>query len=307
MDPPAPTRLPSEIIHRIFKTLDSGFSGCISRKKGLASCSLTCKHWAARLREALFFTLTLRNLEDVTQIISFFGSSISIGRPLSQILRIIFVHINETAQLPWVHYLDKLVITIRQDQRRDLSIRMCLTGDGTSQIYSLPLSTFPRSVPKTHVFTATGSLSLKNVRLRCCADLIRFSRGFPRLRTSELNQVLFLDSAQLPRRLLENTPAHAGLMDVSVCGCGDGLPDSQLALAAAIFPHQYVSLNHRDWNIVSDAILSCHFPHFTTVQFHCARRNESTSQFISLDSSENLACDISSTGEPLLTSPGRSA
>ena len=193
MDPPASTRLPPEIIHRIVDTLGI-FRGTYNDfvtgpKEGLASCSLTCKHWAAVLREALFSRLTLRNLEDVTQIISFFRSSLSIGRPLSQILNLIIVDIIDAAQLPWVHHLDKLAIPIIKNGGGYLNIGMRLTGDKTSQIYPLPFSSFPRSVPKTHVFTATGSLSLKNVRLRCCADLIRFSRGFPRLRTSELNQV----------------------------------------------------------------------------------------------------------------------
>ena len=185
---------------------------------------------------------------------------------------------------------------------------MRLTGDKTSQIYPLPFSSFPRSIPKMHISTI-DFLHLNNMRLRCRADLIRFVRELPTLHICELCQVLFLDSTSLPLRLFEHINAR-GRPDswVSICECGNSLPSSQLSFAAVIFPNRTMMPDHPDWNIVSDAILFFSLPNYTNVDFQVTNDGKCTSQVISLNSSENLACDISSTiCGPSPTSAGRRA
>ena len=67
--------LPSELVHAVLiRTEDFGRNGLI--KRGLASCSLTCKHWAVLIRPMLFMHLTLSSAEDVSRLVAFLNADV---------------------------------------------------------------------------------------------------------------------------------------------------------------------------------------------------------------------------------------
>ena len=276
VDSPLWARVPPEILRLIAIPLCDidGHTQQRSTKQGLASCSLTCKSWAGILRERLFEMLILRNIYDVQQLNLSLDSPTITGRPMIQIIQFIGIDLDGGAQVPWLHHLYELSTRITRGKEgfskdEQFTFEINFTGDKTSERHFLPFESLPRSIPYMH--PPVTQLYLKKLRLRRVTDLVRLIHGFPKLHDCWLDNVCFVETErQLQRQWIPLRRISAQTaVNCIVSGCGDGLPSSQLSLAAVISSSTFriAGFNFNTWSIVSDALLSYWPLHQSTVEF----------------------------------------
>ncbi|EKM52875.1 uncharacterized protein PHACADRAFT_149800 [Phanerochaete carnosa HHB-10118-sp] len=180
------TRLPEEIIHAIVIRLDdreSGYGGTWPYrpkrppKHGLASCSLTCRHWAKIVRPILFYSLTLRTAEDLSQLSAFLGAPDFLGCSLGRcILDLDVVEDRSSPGVPWSH---RFPLIIHQQLRLSSYVTWTMNGtpadnqvQPTSNPLLFPSALLPRTLPMSTM--RLERVSLCNLRLPSARSLISF-------------------------------------------------------------------------------------------------------------------------------------
>lgn len=210
------------------------------KKKGVATFSLVCRHWAHSLRETLFSSLTLRTRNDFVFLLAILDCPIARpGPPLHECIAQLTI-----AQFPdWslgpVNVFRKISKRIKLSCI-ELDVRNCQvsaplpTPDGRRTQDYLPFFSLPRPLPGRLLLPLTD-LRLSNVQLPRQTDLVRLLDSLPTVRNCFLTEVRFVESAAIRRRLLR---PHSRLTHVQLCDCGDGTLGSQLELAAALIASQ---------------------------------------------------------------------
>jgi hypothetical protein len=238
--------LPSELIRSILDQLVARNPGIRLRgsKRGLAACSLTCRHWAEVIRPVIFYSIALREPDDITQLLEFFDSGSSVGPPLSNCIEELGLHVNTTAlvtSMSCIHHYYRLIkripahhavmLTIYNDQPtiaqaiseppRHLEIRGLLKVLSSSLPKTLPGALFPISI-----------LTLSGLRLRSVADLVNAVNGLPSVRNCSCSGLSFTEDATTRRPAIRRSLSK--LVLVSIFRCGDSSLQSQLELCSMI-------------------------------------------------------------------------
>ena len=235
-------------------------------KRGLAACSLTCKHWAVALRPALFVTLVLRCAEDLDLLFSFLNCPMTVGSPLPSLIMKIGVQLDGTPQRPWMHRLHQLSQYLERHSswrcwspvRYDVHI----TGGGSGKLgpYSthlLPFQHLPRPFP--HMHPRVSVLRLKGLHLRRERDLLGLVCSLPELHWCTMTCISFAhmpsSAMTIPGRRF-HLASPEGLF-VEASDCGDCLGGTQLAIASiAFFAPSLLGLNSHDWEILRETVTS---------------------------------------------------
>ena len=172
--------LPPELVHAaLIRLEDFGKNGL--NERGLASCSLTCLHWAVLIRPLLFRHITLRSGEDVSQLVAFLNTDIL--RPaLSYCIRgLILIEDQTSVGPPWGHQLMRLAGRLPRYAVRNWTAKGApAVSDGQPSLARrspLPFSALPRTLPRT-LFRCTvhllACLTLSGLSLRSVQDLANF-------------------------------------------------------------------------------------------------------------------------------------
>ena len=163
--------LPAELVHAIIVRMEDRDADYRPLKRGLASCSLTCRRWAAIIRPALFHQLTLRSAEDVSQLIALLRVPDFMGCALGDCIRWLEV-VDDSASapgtIPWSHQILRL-----DRQLPSVSIALTIEGapaDGLKCSSSLLFSLLPRSLPVSAM--ALSQLTLSDLRLQSVQTLL---------------------------------------------------------------------------------------------------------------------------------------
>jgi hypothetical protein len=237
------TELPSELVGKI---LDQTVAEHLrlpmaDLKRGLSAYSLTCRHWAEVIRPILFNSITLRQPEDIMQLLDFLDSGVSVGPALSRCITSLTLHIRPSAieavgAEPCLHHYCRL----RKRLSALRSTEMSITDDDQSvtpfgrlkgrALLSMLSSSLPRTLPGA-VFPV-GILTLSGLRLRSVADLVHTVDSLRTVRHCSVTGLSFVEDATRPRPLVHRRTARLGTVYVS--GCGDGSVKSQLELCSMI-------------------------------------------------------------------------
>ena len=168
--------LPPELVHAVLIRMeDWGENGLV--KCGLASCSLTCHHWAALIRPLLFKSLTLRSREDVSQLVAFVDSD-SLQPMLSGcISKLNVVEDQVSAKFSWSHQLMRLNGRLPRIGIHHWTVKGApAASDGQRLLErrsSLPFVALPRAFPRS-ILAPVTFLTLSGLSLRSVWDLVRF-------------------------------------------------------------------------------------------------------------------------------------
>ena len=170
--------LPAELIHAVLIRVEEPDDKDETQvlKRGLASCSLTCRHWATSIRPLLFEELTLRSGEDISQLVAFLDAD-SLQPALSSCIR--FINVAEgqaSAGPPWSHQLMRIV------QRTPFASICQWTVEGAPAVADnqhlpvrspLPFAALPRTLPPS-ILRYIQLLTLSGLSLRSLRDLANF-------------------------------------------------------------------------------------------------------------------------------------
>ncbi|GJE95625.1 hypothetical protein PsYK624_118110 [Phanerochaete sordida] len=146
--------IPEEIIRIILGKLCNGYLGdCSEPKRGLASCSQTCRYWARLSRPVLFFCITLRSADDVGSLLEFLDAHDFLGCSIKDCLK--FLHIEEdrtVSIVPWGHQV--MLRLSHKVEALDISWKFKGASILPKQLLSLkhgraslPISILPRTLP----------------------------------------------------------------------------------------------------------------------------------------------------------------
>ena len=217
--PDAPQRyLPDELVHAILIRMEDCDEAYNPDKRGLASCSLTCRRWASLIRPLLFEELTIRNAEDIAQLVAFLDGPDPFRPSLRdriQSLRII--DDRGSSGVPWSHQILRLhrriahlnfVYSTIEKSGADNELP---AGRDSSQ----PLAIIPRTLPGS--IMPLECLTLSHLRLSSVKALTSYVQH---LRTNEieLNAVTFVKE-DVPdiRRRRRHSDSRPQFVTVSHC------------------------------------------------------------------------------------------
>ena len=210
------SHLPPELVHAVLMRMnDWDKNGQI--KCGLASCSQTCRYWAASIRPLLFQSITLCSGEDVSQLVAFLNAD-SLQPALRGCIRHLrVVEDQASAKSPWSHQL--LMRLHRRLTHADIvgwtvkGAPAASDGQDPQALNSrplLPFSTIPRTLPPSlHRVTY---LTLSGLSLRSLRDLARFVGNQITCEMLELDNVTFRE--ETPDEIqLRRVPASRSLLE----------------------------------------------------------------------------------------------
>ncbi|EKM52859.1 uncharacterized protein PHACADRAFT_261515 [Phanerochaete carnosa HHB-10118-sp] len=160
MLPTSKTFLPDELVHAILIRLQDGELWGKQSKRGLALCSLTCRHWAKLIKPMLFGYLTLMCTEDVSQLLAFLCTPDFLHCALRDCAHNLdLVEDRASSSIPWGHH-----VLLRLHQHLPhVFVNWAVKGasaDGRSKLSSLPSGQLPRTLP-------SSSVTLHHVTLSC--------------------------------------------------------------------------------------------------------------------------------------------
>ena len=185
--------LPDELVHAILIRMWDRDKDYKPVKRGLASCSLTCRHWANLIRPLLFDELTIRSAEDVAQLLAFLNGPDTIHPYLRDCIKVLRVIDDRTSSsIPWSHQIFRLHRRMPQIDRIYLTIENSGADDklrpGCNS--TRPFAIIPRTLPGS-IMPELKCLTLSNLRLPSVKALANYVEH---LRTPqiELNAVTFV-------------------------------------------------------------------------------------------------------------------
>ena len=243
--------LPPEIINHIVQSFgDDGV-----HKRGLSTCSLTCRYWAQSIIPILFDHLTLRSAEDVAQLKAFLDAPRRLGISLAEHIHGLAVECSGPQSRPWLHHLwdiskrisgAHLFHYIHIDNvslatvKRELSFHQPTCGSFC----------LPRSLPLV-CYSPIRELHISNLVFNSRADLFKLTDSLPALWQYTCVNITFRRPAFVSYR----RPLPLRSKDfrwVQVAECEDGSLQAQMALATALLePHRRIHLAADIWQILS--------------------------------------------------------
>jgi hypothetical protein len=261
--------LPPEVIRKILDQFVAGyplipFLGKVI-KYGLSSCSLTCRCWAEVIRPILFYSITLRQPDEIMQLLDFLNSHVSVGPALSGCIVWLTLQVKESViqavgVMPYLHHyygLIKRLFALR-------SAEMSITNDGqpvassghlkARALLNMLSSSLPRTLPGTCVFPV-NTLTLSGLQLRSVADLVHTVDSLRTVRSCRVAGLSFAENAMRPRPLVHRRTSR--LEHVYVSGCGDGSVKSQLELCSMIaHAREHLGYDVDTWSSVHTIVLA---------------------------------------------------
>lgn len=217
--------LPPELIRLVVSYLyvrDTGRYGAL--KRGLATCSLTCRYWASILRPLLFENIEIRSRQDAFQLQQFLESLTILKPPLSKCVRFLTLKQSAREVPPWMQ-LYKLAKYFRRGE-----IELTIDAiDGDLLWHAVP-RTLPRSIFAMHV------INLENMKFRQGRDLVRFIHNLPEVWSCTCKAITFQDASPVPpirlprRRPLESVED----LEFDMEGCTELSFETQLTVALAV-------------------------------------------------------------------------
>ena len=144
------TYLPDELVHAIVVRMEDHGKGYTPVKCGLASCSLTCRHWAKLIRPLLFCELTIRSAEDIAQLLAFLNDPDILDHSLRDCIRFLHVINDQTSSsILWSHQISRLHRRIPHLDYMNLTIEKSGADDElpAGRDSSQPLAIIPRTLP----------------------------------------------------------------------------------------------------------------------------------------------------------------
>jgi hypothetical protein len=235
-------KLPPELIYNILNHVVSRnpFLKLWSYdKQGLSACSLTCRHWAGVIRPALFSTIVLRQPGDISKLLEFLDSEISVGPALSNCIENLTLEVEPTVlvrAVPCLQHYCKLVKRLYVLAR--LHINNCqspITGGPLSQLDPFSLSkVLSSSLPKTLPGTMfpVSELMLSSLRLRSVADLVHTVNSLPTVQVCRCSHVVFGEGPATPHLPVRRRLSRLHTVDISECG--DGRLETQVELCSMV-------------------------------------------------------------------------
>ena len=208
--------LPSELVHAVLIRLDD-FDWYRNKaiKRGLASCSLTCRHWAVLIRPMLFMHLTLSSGEDVSQLVAFLNADFLEPTLGYCILSLRFIEDQASAGPSWGHQLIRLAERLPRCSFRTCTVKGAPAVPDSQQPLAcrspLPFSTLPRTLfrSRMHQFT---QLTLSGLSLRSVQDLANFVAHQMSCERLALDNVTFAEETAGEIRL-RRVPASRSVLE----------------------------------------------------------------------------------------------
>ena len=146
------TYLPGELVQSILIRMWDPDNNWRPLKRGLTSCSLTCRHWASLIRPLLFSRLTIRSAEDISQLVALLDGADILDPSLRDCIQALDIIDDRTlSSIPWNHQI--LVLYRRIPRLPWEGVKLTITNDGVdSEINpgrhsSRPFAIIPRTLP----------------------------------------------------------------------------------------------------------------------------------------------------------------
>ena len=181
--PSTGTRFAEEILAIILRYLCPGkptgnASGNWIIDASLALCSLTCRHWAAQIRPAIFKNITLRSHKQACAFSALVRSSVAVPGPLQEDVCSITLWINGESR-PWIYYVWALLRdgVLPNMTRVDLNIQGRNCGILEPQLIQKKGEVLldvglPRKLPSMHPI-CLGRLGIEDVQFRSYTSFLR--------------------------------------------------------------------------------------------------------------------------------------
>lgn len=161
--------IPSELVHAVLERMwDCDDNGRI--KRGLASCSLTCRYWAAIIRPLLFEELMIHSREEIRQLVAFMDADF-LEPTLSKCIQFLNV-IEDQASVgpPWSHQLIRLASRLPGLLIDSWTVKGAPTFSNSQHRLArrspLPFLVLPRTLPRC-ILHHVESLILSDLSVRC--------------------------------------------------------------------------------------------------------------------------------------------
>ena len=170
--------LPPELVYAVLIRVDDLDDDDQPLKRGLATCSQTCRYWAAFLRPLLFWELALRSGEDVSQLLVFLDADFLQPALSGCIYQLNVIEDQASVGSPWGHQLIRLANRLPNGRVFQWIMKGAPAApDGQHPLNlrkpPLPFVTIPRSLPRS-ILGCVQSLTLSGVVLRSVQDLVSF-------------------------------------------------------------------------------------------------------------------------------------
>ena len=186
------TYLPDELVHAIVVRMRDRDKDYKPVKRGLTSCSLTCRHWASVIRPLLFGELIIRSAEDIEQLLALLNSPYTLHPYPRDCIRLLRVIDDRTSSsIPWSHQIFRLHRRIAHLYSVNLTIEKSGADDelplGRDSSRSFVI--IPRTLPGS--IMPLARLTLSHLRLPSVKTLANYVEH---LRTThiELDVVTFV-------------------------------------------------------------------------------------------------------------------
>ena len=212
------TYLPDELVHAILTWMWYRDKDDEHIKRGLTSCSLTCRHWASRIRPLLFFELIIRSTEDVVQLLAFLDGPDVLHPSLQDcIKRLRVIEDRTSSSISWSHQIFRLHRRIPKIRSVFLTIETSGTDDDLrpERNSSQSLAIIPKTLPGS--IMPLKRLTLSNVRLPSVKALANYVEHLHTPET-KLNAVTFVkDDVPDIRRRRSHSSSEPTSITVSRC------------------------------------------------------------------------------------------
>lgn len=218
--------LPAELIRRVADDIvNSSVVGLVAVgethnlwpvREVLSQCSLTCRYWCRIFRSFIFFEISLHSYEEVVELTSLADSSKSEVGTFVEVLRID----QRDQTTPWLHHIPALTDKLPNCKRVTLRIDDPLFGTSVRALTTLhPL--LPSTIP-AHYSNFT-SLTLSTHRFNDFSELVRLTRGIPRLTDLTCSTVTWETHTPV-RETQQGLRFASNLRDVSTVACQEDAP-----------------------------------------------------------------------------------
>ena len=184
--------LPDEVVHAILIRMEDSDKDDEPIKRGLASCSLTCRHWAKLIRPLLFNELTIRSAGDVAQLLVFLDGPDTLHPYLRDCIKLLRVIDDRTSSsIPWSHQISRLHRRMSQIQTIYLTIENSGADDKLhpGRESMRPFAIIPKTLPGS--IMPIWHLTLSNLRLPSVKALASYVENL-RTPVIKLNAVTFV-------------------------------------------------------------------------------------------------------------------
>lgn len=203
-------RLPEELLHAVLVRLDDReHRSERPPKRGLASCSLVCRHWARVIRPILFEHLTLSSAEDVSRLFAFLNARDFLSRPIRCCIEEVdLVEDRTLTSTPWGHHF--FLMWCRQAPPG--WVTWAINGaPADSQVQptprpsSLPSTLLPRALPMSAIYL--NRVILSGLQVTSVRSLVNFVK-FVQIGWLKLDNIAFSEEVPGPQNIPRARSSH---------------------------------------------------------------------------------------------------